>query len=185
MIAAQDVRYVVDAADRICEVNDAWSDFARANDGEHLLPPAIIGRPIWDFIADQGTSGLYQRLMERVRAGRGPLRFGFRCDAPAVRRQLTMHMTLEDGAVCFTVRAAALEPRPRVPLLDVTVPRSGELVSMCSWCKRIETAQGRWLEVEDAIGPLGLFQSDLLPTISHGMCGECYDQVVSALPGGL
>ena len=184
MMPAGDVHYVVDGADLICEVNDAWSAFARANDGQHLLPPAIIGRPIWDCIADQGTSGLYRRLMERLRAGRGPLRFGFRCDAPAVRRRLTMHMALVDGAVSFTVRATAEEPRPPVPLLNVTVPRSGDLVSMCSWCKRIETTRGRWLEVEDALGPLGLFESDLLPSISHGMCGECYDQVVAALPGG-
>ncbi|MEO8257680.1 MAG: hypothetical protein ABI868_10095 [Acidobacteriota bacterium] len=85
MPAESDVAYTLDASDTIIAVNDAWIAFAAANDGVPLLPPAILGRSLWDFIADHTTILLYRRLFERVRAGVGPVRVTFRCDAPARR----------------------------------------------------------------------------------------------------
>ncbi len=74
------------ASDTIIAVNDKWTAFAAAHDGGALLPPTILGRSLWDFIADRTTILIYRRLFERIRAGAGPVRFGFRCDAPALRR---------------------------------------------------------------------------------------------------
>ena len=77
MLVQPDVVYVLDESDAIATVNDSWTAFARANGGEALLPPAIIGRSVWDYIADPTTRLLYRRIFERVRTGMGPVRFRF------------------------------------------------------------------------------------------------------------
>jgi hypothetical protein len=69
--------------------------------------------------------------------------------------------------------------RERVELLDVGVSRDSDLVTMCSWCRRVLAAEDRWKEVEIAIQLLGLFEGDSLPGISHGVCPECYARVMA------
>lgn len=101
-----DVEYTVSASDTIIAVNDEWTAFAASNDGGALLPPTILGRSLWDFIADRTTILIYRRLFERIRAGAEPVRFGFRCDAPALRRWLEMSIvTQAAGALCLVVRS--------------------------------------------------------------------------------
>jgi hypothetical protein len=174
MSVRADVVYTLDASDAIVEVNEAWTAFAASNGGATLLSPAILGRSLWDFLADETTSLIYRRLFERVRAGAGPVRFGFRCDAPAVRRLLEMTITAQPGgALTLVVRALQLEDRPVMPLLDPGVKRSEILVRMCAWCKRIPDSSGRWMEIEEALPRLEIFQQQGLPAITHGICQDC------------
>jgi len=49
-----------------------------------------------------------------------------------------------------------------------------------SWCKRVYT-DAAWLEVEDAVERLGLFESEELPAISHGMCPSCETGLLKAV----
>lgn len=69
------VVYEVDATDRIISVNDAWITFALHNSGEALLPPGIIGRHLWDSVADPTTIELYRMLYARVRSRGEPVTF--------------------------------------------------------------------------------------------------------------
>jgi len=39
----------------------------------------------------------------------------------------------------------------------------------------------KWLEIEDAISALDLFAESAMPQLSHGMCPECHDTMMSAL----
>jgi hypothetical protein len=43
---------------------------------------------------------------------------------------------------------------------------------MCAWCKRVDT-DGCWLELDQAIARQRLFEAQLLPEISHGICEDC------------
>ncbi len=177
-----DVVYTLDASDAIVEVNEAWNVFAASNGGATLLPPTILGRSLWDFLADETTSLLYRRLFERVRGGAGPVRFCFRCDSPALRRLLEMTITTRPGGVLtLVVRALQLEDRPVVPLLDPGVRRSEILLRMCAWCKRIPDSGGRWMEVEEALPGLEVFQQHGLPTITHGVCQDCLRLITVAI----
>lgn len=56
------------------------------------------------------------------------------------------------------------------------VERSEEFVIICSWCKLVEVESG-WLEVEEAIDKLGLFDEPVLPRISHGCCSPCFERM--------
>lgn len=177
-----EVVYTLDDRDRIVDVNEAWSEFALANDGGALLPGAVLGRPVWDFIADAQTSLLYARLFERVRAGDKVVRFAFRCDAPATRRLLEMSITRQPGdSIRIVVRLLQQQERQRVPILDAQAPRSAAYIRMCAWCKRIPNARGEWLEIEDAIVQLGLFDQAPVPDITHGMCEACSDAMMASL----
>ncbi|MEO8071489.1 MAG: hypothetical protein ABI652_08805 [Acidobacteriota bacterium] len=185
MSVDSDVGYTVDARDAIITVNEAWVAFAAANDGVPLLPPAILGRSLWDFIADRTTILVYRRLFERVRAGSGPVRFTFRCDAPALRRLLEMSIAIEPAdALRFVVRPVRVEDRPAVQLLEPTEPtgpRSDAVLRMCGWCKRIPDPSGRWMEIEAALPLLTLFEQTALPATSHVMCEECHRVMMGAI----
>lgn len=176
-----DVAYTLDASDAIIAVNDAWVAFAAANDGAPLLAPAILGRSLWDFIADRTTILLYRRIFERVREGISPVRFTFRCDAPALRRLLEMSIVMQPaGALQVVVRSVRVEDRPAVLLLDPAEKRSDAVLRVCGWCKRLPDPGGRWMEIEAALPLLALFEQTALPAISHGICEECHRVMMGA-----
>ena len=177
------VAYEIDAADRIIRVSPGWSAVALAGGAPGLQDALVVGRALWDFVADPTTRQLYAALLERIRTGARPLAFSFRCDTPTERRLMEMKLTgLPGSGVAFEVRVIAVQSRPAVALLDDGTPRRG-MVRMCSWCKRLPVPSGEWLEVEDAVKVLDLLDSAPLPAITHGICPQCYEGVMAALEG--
>lgn len=181
-----DLLYQLNASDEISLVNDEWLVFARANDGEPLLPPQILGRPLWDFIADVETQHIYRLLHRRVRTGGEPVRLSFRCDGPERRRLLELSISagVEEGLI-YRVRTVREEDRKRVPLLDPHRPRSETFVTMCGWCKRVAAPPHGWLEVEEAVTALSLFAEPRPPQLTHGICAQCSEGLDQALGGEL
>ena len=167
--------YHIDQRDRIASVDDAWRAFAVENGAPQLAGDAVIGQLLLSYITDAETSHLYQVLLQKLRKTGVPIRVPFRCDAPALRRFMELEMAADDaGGVRFTGRLLRLERRAPVNLLDPALQRGESLLRMCSWCKRIDVGGGVWLEVEDAIARLHLFDAAPLPQISHGMCDACF-----------
>ena len=176
------VVYTIDASDRIIRVNDAWTSFASQNDGQALLPQHIIGKSLWDYLTDDSTRQIYRRLVSRVRDGAGPVQFAFRCDSPEARRLLEMNIVADaDHGVTFVVDPLIIEDRTTVSLLDPRAPRSQAVVRLCAWCKRLPGADGRWMEVEEGLSTLGVFETHPMPVISHGVCDECQTALLRAL----
>jgi Fe2+ or Zn2+ uptake regulation protein len=66
-------------------------------------------------------------------------------------------------------------------LFNNDAPRTDNLLTICSWCNKIETGNGKWQEVEEAVESLGLFELETLPLISHGMCDSCYQTILLKL----
>lgn len=174
--------YRIDAADRIQAVSDAWVRFANDNQGGALLPPSILGRLLWDSIEDPATRQIYEGMLRHVRQGEGAVRFRFRCDSPTMRRLLEMEITAErDECVTFTTSVVESQSRPAVALLDPLAPRSDAVSIVCGWCNRFAAPEGAWLEAEDAIAALGIFEGALPPQLSHGICPDCSSSLYSAL----
>lgn len=178
-----EMEYRIDSEDRIVSVNSAWEEFARRNHGAHLLPPAILGSRLWDSIREPTTRNIYRNLVSRIRKGSGPAEFLFRCDSPGVRRLLAMRVApAVDGLVSFSVRTIAEEEREEVLLLDPTMRRKKDLVAICSWCLRLAVGDQEWIEIEDAVSRLGIFENPELPRLSHGgICPRCRSGVEGAL----
>lgn len=176
------VEYEIDAGDALVSVNPAWSSSAATGNLPGLAGPSVIGKSLWQFVSDRATRQIYRIMLERVRATQRPVAFLFRCDTPELQRLLRMRIgPAPDGVVRFEVHPVAERSRPPVPLLDPGAARSNTIIRMCSWCKRLPLPDGRWVEVEEAVHHLDLLDSPVLPTISHGMCPDCYRAVMQAL----
>jgi len=166
--------YRVDAGDAITWVGPGWLEFARDNDAPELEPSSLLGRPLRTWVAGSSVWQLYALLLQRVRLTGRPLTFAFRCDAPALRRFLTMTMTpLAEHGIEFDSVLTRAESRTPVPLLDRRLARSERFVTLCSWCKRVKVAEGDWREIEAAVEPLRLFGTVARPMLTHGICPSC------------
>jgi len=180
------VVYRLDASGRIVWVSPSWNTFAALNgapDLAHLEPGTVS---VWKGIADGATAELYRRLFSRVRATSHPVSFGLRCDAPDRRRFLTMSVAPgPDGTIEMTTTTWREEPRPAVRLFEAHAERGAErgaeLVRVCSWCGRVAAAPGVWLEVEDALKSLRLFERDRVPGVTHGICEDCTKRVLATI----
>ena len=179
------VHYRLDAANRILSVNEAWDAFALRNDGEHLVGAAIVGQSLFDFITDPTTRQLYHTMLDRVRERRSPLMVHFRCDAPGRRREMVLEIRPADDetSVELVARTLHVDDRTTVALIDANAPRDGRILRMCGWCKRVHLPTNAWVEVEEAIAPLGIFAGTTVPQLSHGICEQCETAALRALDG--
>lgn len=92
-------------------------------------------------------------------------------------------MTLVAGqyrSIDFTVKTLAVEERVTPVFLDLTKNHRIELLSLCSWCSRINV-EGKWQELEVAVRNLKLLEEDVLPNITHGMCDSCFSNIQSLM----
>jgi hypothetical protein len=175
--------WIIDAADKIVHVNDAWLAFARENTAPQLTASIVLDQPIWRFIQGQETSYLYQQIFRRVRAGKATVKFPFRCDSPDCRRFMEMHLVLLPGGVIqFTAHILREEWREPVDLLDASRDRTGEFVTVCSWCKRINIPGRGWGEIEAAIADMDLFGHHPMPRMTHTICDACRSTLRLELP---
>ncbi|MGF1677686.1 MAG: hypothetical protein ACFCUX_00665, partial [Candidatus Methylacidiphilales bacterium] len=107
-----------------------------------------------------------------------------RCDGPACRRLLEMIIrAAADGSVEFETKSLHVEDRAPVALLSRGAARSTELIRVCAWCNRIDSGSGsgEWVEIEDAVERLGLFELQEVPQLTHGICEACFDSMTCML----
>jgi hypothetical protein len=170
--------YQLDHDDRIVALSHAFLAFAVQNDTPEITTAALVGRPIWDFVAGVTTRELYAALFQHVRLRQQPVRFPFRCDSPTRRRFMEMEVFPEpDLALRLAAIVVRSEDRPPVALLDPRVSHSDVVLEACSFCRAIRVADDRWLPAEDAVSALALFEARQLPLLSHGVCPACLPEL--------
>lgn len=170
------ITYHIDEEDRIVYISEKWHSFASDNMAGVLTSEYVLNKPVYDFVADSKVKHLYKMLIQRARNECVHLRLPFRCDSPDTRRYMAMEVfPLDKGLVAFKSCVLREEKREHIPLLDPDTSRSDEIVTICSWCKRVRCPDDNWLEVEVAIEKMKLFQKQQLPDLSHGMCADCYE----------
>jgi hypothetical protein len=141
----------------------------------------VYSRPIWRFIDDPETRHLYRLIFNRVRSGK-TIDVCMRCDSPTARRKVELRiMPLPDRGVAFESRITREEGRDYVALLDMTRERSPLIVSICSWCKKVQVPGQGWFEVEEALPRLDLTSEAHLPQLANIVCYDCYHKVVGLL----
>lgn len=176
--------YRVDVEDRIIGVSDNWCTFANANNawGHPLRPEDVMGHKLWDFIQDFETQHLYQELFRRARRGTTSQSIPFRCDSPRERRYLELFVeALPAESIKITSTILRTEPRDPVSLLDVKTPRSTDMVTVCSMCKKIRVSPQEWTGIEEGLSRLRLFEVDRMPRLTHGLCPLCYEAAMLEL----
>jgi hypothetical protein len=179
---SQTIEYRIDRQGLLIYVSDSWTQFALDNGSPHLVSEKVVGQPLLSFVSDSETRYLYQVILERVRTRDVPVTVTLRCDSPSLRRFLQLVLSqLAGQEIQFISRTLRTEPRESVPLVDPSTNRSNELLTMCSWCKRILLPQDRWVEVEEAVANLELFCLDALPKLTHGICPACNEKVIQEM----
>ncbi len=121
-------------------------------------------------------------LVRRLRRENRSVELPFRCDGPGVRREMNLQVTCHPPGrfVLFSARLQSEDRRAEPqPLLSPETPRGTQTLVMCGWCDRF-LVDGAWVEVEEAVARLGLFQLEELPTISHGVCPACGEMLMAA-----
>lgn len=176
------VEYDIDANDRFARVNTGWSVEARTSCDERLSDDRVLGQSLWDLVQDRTSREIYERLLQRVRENRVKVDFAFRCDTAVERRLLRMRIEGgEQRSVHFQVRLLQQQLREPLELLRIGRPTSNRSIPVCSWCKRSPIPAGYWVEVEEALQTLGLFDSDPLPSLDHVICPECRKVITESL----
>lgn len=178
--------YRIDSTDTIVSVSDNWCTFADANAwGSSLAPADVVGHKLWDFIDNSETQQLYQTVFTRARIGKSGMPgrgIPFRCDSPRERRYLQLIVeALPDESIQLKSTILRTEPRSTVSLLEVDIARSTDMVTVCSMCKKIRVSPQQWVEIEEGIARLRLFEVDSMPRLTHGLCHSCYEAVMAEL----
>ncbi|MFP4353899.1 MAG: hypothetical protein ACLFUJ_02155 [Phycisphaerae bacterium] len=175
-----DTLWMINQRDQITHVNEGYKQFARDNGAEHLAEGSC-GRSLWDFVTGPDLTQIYVSLIRRLRGGLGPFEMSFRCDSPDCRRKLRMRVEgvgLSRG-IMFRSRLIEAQPREPIALLDPSANRAANAkpIPFCSWTNRLWTPRG-WLEVEEAVEELQLFQRDTQPPLAYTISDEALGQLM-------
>ncbi len=166
-----------DSRDRIVQVDDDWYPFALANGAPELLPSAVSGKHLAEFIADHATVSLWEILLAKARAGTVIHNIAIRCDSPTLRRTLCLQVEQERANVRVSSLLVREEPRGYIALFSADRAVQGDPIVACSWCRKFEATASTWVEVESFLSMTGLFEQPVLPPVTHGICPGCFESV--------
>jgi len=170
-----------------------WQEFFEQNvsdDAKHLkqTPEAVIGQPITDFFSGERVRSAYATLFQDILKGqRGPFHVDYRCDAPALRRDMRLSIRRiepgEGGQHELLYQSILLSAEPRAPVSFVEAPIAPadrpSILTLCSICARVAWPVGaqhpdcKWIEAAEYYRRGG----DEVPMISHGFCEPCFDKL--------
>jgi len=169
--------YSLDHCDRIMWVSDEWVAFARENDAPALSRQNVLGKPIWDFIADEATCQFYREIFARVRATNDAIVVPFRCDSPTLRRHMRLEIRQESHqGIGLKSILEKVEPCELRPLLHVRYKPSEGLITMCSCCKGVLIESRGWLSLEETYDYLERRHVVKRPSIRYTVCMACSTQ---------
>lgn len=167
--------YSLDETDVIVCVDRWWMAFAKENG---LTDIAVVGRKIWDFIADQPTRDLYREIHDHVRSSGNPISVPFRCDSPTLQHYMQLTVSKHDGGQLLyrsTVVRTLLQRR--VTVLDSKQKRSQAFLTMCSFCKRSLIEPSGWLEMADISLNLRMYERQTVPQLRYTVCPACVSRM--------
>lgn len=167
--------YRIDGDDTIIWVSDNWTSFAEANSWAAAVhPDEVVGHPLWEFVHGAETRYVYRELFRLVREGHRPNPIPFRCDSPGERRFCELAMTAgKGGRIEIESRILRTEPHRRAGIMDIQAERTEEILTICSMCKKIKVLPEQWVELDEALAQLRLFEAERFPMLSHGLCPSC------------
>ena len=168
------ITYQINHRDEIISVNEDWCRYASDYGWEGISPDTVLHRPIHNYITDTTTSRLYQYLFKRVREG-STVRYQFNCECISHHRlmEMTVMSLGSAGDVELKARLLTKHERKRQPPDTSISPSENEFLRACGWCYRIDMG-GIWIEVEDAVAKMGVFEFSRLPKLTHGICKSCF-----------
>ncbi len=171
-------RYCLDEANVIVCVDHWWLAFAQENNAAGLNENTVVGRALWDFIADEPTRMLYQEINDHVRASGNPIKVPFRCDSPTLQRYMQLTISKQaNGKLLYESALLRAVPQRRLAVLDSQQKRSNAFLTMCSFCKRTLIEPSGWLAMEDISLNLRMYDKQTVPELRYTVCPDCANEL--------
>jgi len=179
----------------------SWDRFVDEAGAPGARGEAIVGRSIFEMIEGREIAEVTRTLHEAVGRGRrNEIVFNYRCDAPALKRQMRMAITAvriggDIAGVLYQSHLLWEAQRPPVGLFDparhaTRRPAEPETrtVRLCSYCHEIAWPPGppaddiaaEWIPPEEYYRRGG--GEDVL--VSHAACPRCHRMLMAEISGG-
>lgn len=185
------ITYSVTPSGIITAVSEpTWARFAGENRGGPVQDPtAVVGRPLFDFIAGQEVIASYKAIHEVLLQGLLPeVSILCHCDAPDRLRlqEIKIEIDLDAPAPTLRYTSSILEEKPRqsVALLQGPASRhTGAITTLtvCSYCMDVHippgAASGLWISLTAYAAQGGVTEA----AISHGICPPCRARIVNPM----
>ncbi len=173
--------YRIDNHDRIVYVNSTWLSFAAENDAHELTHDYVLNKSLRDFINGVEAKYVFDILVKNVREKGIEIKVPFNCDSPDSLRRMEMTIRpFKRHQLEFRTHLIENHNREHIELFDRFTQRNGELLTVCSLCKKIYVKGQGWIEAAEAIKIHGLSSSPVQPRISEGICQTCMYDVIKA-----
>lgn len=165
------MHYVVDAANRIVDLDDDWDQAAAASQGgPGSLRQQLIGRQLESCLLGDATKMFVRAALDAARVLGQTRVLPYRCDNAEQHRRFEMVVSpLPDGQVKVTHRLVLATPLTarRAPLRPATAPGGWR----CSQCLRVRLiGAADWTD-------LALLPQDLL---AQDICPDCAGRLFEA-----
>ena len=167
------MRYAVTANGTIVRAEGEISERSAQLDPVFAKPFAdldLIGQNVFSGIRGAEVLQVYALLHQRILQDGRPVLFPFRCDGPAVRREMLMSMSRDNDFIQYesvVVREVQRNRPAPVPTADAIF-----FIKLCSSCQRYRFPFARvWKDIDE------LGQEPDLPQqfrYAHTFCHGCY-----------
>lgn len=165
------IYYVVDEQGTILDIGGDWQEFidkTGVEDSQKMADFNMIGKNLFDFIANETVRDLYRELHRKALDGE-VCKFSYRCDGPDVARMARMELAPNSIGVKYT--STILEEAPHEIVGPISMNREKNLlVRMCSICKKTQIPErgDEWFPMEEYLKRLHIPHS-----LSQSVCPEC------------
>lgn len=142
--------YELSGQNRIVSVSDNWDGFARTNECASAMAHAVLGRPLWDFVAGIDTRAYMNALLFAARSAGQSLSVRYRCDGMEEWRLYELKIEpLDENGLRLSHRLLELTRRSSPPIAP-----QGEAFCCCSQCLR-NRREDRWedSDIHPALAP--------------------------------
>lgn len=184
------VAMILDANLSILQIGGPnWNRFLNENGASNTSPPtdsiaASIGQPITAFMNGATLQSTFAKLFHSILLGRREaIRFDHRCDAPDLRRNMRLAVTLllsECGERRLLYQSIVLSTEARAPLPlfagEIAGEQGSDILTLCSICAQVAWPVGAPSGEREWIEPMDYYRRGGSETvkISHGICESCY-----------
>lgn len=159
----------------IVDVSETWLSFARDN-GWDIDTKNVVGHHWTEYVKCAEVRKLYEQLMDHVRSTGQPARLHYRCDSPEQKRFHQMKIAWDRRRSVYEFRNRILETEDLKNKINLTAAQGGaedDAFDMCSWCKKVKTPDGEWVNIEDMLATLEAQGQEFTGEVNHDACPDC------------
>lgn len=140
----------------------------------------ILGCSLFGFISGPEIAHLYRVLARQVFETGHAVKFVYRCDSPAIRREMSMEVSRDEDMIRY--KSVILRETLRSRMIPWQTPEAPSFVAICSFCQnyRFPISTKIWKELENLLVEEGLPERF---SFTHGICELCLSTALRELGG--